>query len=76
MARPPQSISDAIALGTSVAPVTALAAFAQGGGLGIYGDFLFGETSRMGAGLVSTVGGPIFADADRLLQVYVGAEQR
>lgn len=51
-------------------PVTALAAFAQGGGLGIYGDFLFGETSRMGAGLVATVGGPIFADADRLLQIY------
>jgi hypothetical protein len=51
-------------------PVTALAAFAQGGGLGIYGDFLFGETNRMGSGLVSTVGGPIASDLDRLLQVY------
>src|SRR4029077_18104302 len=28
-------------------PVTLLAALAQGGGLGIYGDFLAGETSRM-----------------------------
>jgi hypothetical protein len=51
-------------------PVTALAAFAQGGGLGIYGDFLFGETNRMGAGLVSTVGGPVASDLDKLLQTY------
>jgi hypothetical protein len=51
-------------------PVTALAAFSQGGGLGIYGDFLFGEANRMGNGLVSTVGGPVARDLDRLLQIY------
>ena len=51
-------------------PVTALAAFAQGGGLGIYGDFLFGEVNRMGAGLVGTIGGPVASDLDRLLQIY------
>jgi len=51
-------------------PVTALAAFAQGGGLGIYGDFLFGEASRMGNGIVQTTGGPIVGDADTLLKIY------
>lgn len=51
-------------------PVTALAAFAQGGGLGIYGDFFFGEVNRMGNGIVQTAGGPIIGDADRLLQIY------
>ena len=39
-------------------PVTLLAALAQGGGLGIYGDFLFGETSRLGAGGLATIVGP------------------
>jgi hypothetical protein len=43
-------------------PMTLLAALAQGGGLGIYGDFLFGEVSRMGAGLVSTAGGPALSE--------------
>lgn len=49
---------------------TLLAALAQGGGLGIFGDFMFGETNRMGAGLVSTAAGPLIADADRLVQIY------
>lgn len=34
------------------------AALVQGGGLGIYGDFLFGENNRMGGGLAATVAGP------------------
>lgn len=34
------------------------AAMVQGGGLGIYGDFLFGEANRMGGGLIATLGGP------------------
>jgi hypothetical protein len=51
-------------------PMTLLAALGQGGGLGIYGDFLFGETNRMGGGLASTVAGPVVGDADRLLQLY------
>lgn len=45
------------------------AAMAQGGGLGIYGDFLFGESSRMGGGFLETLGGPTvgkLADAKRL----------
>jgi hypothetical protein len=35
-----------------------MAAMAQGGGLGIYGDFLFGEANRMGGGLVGSLAGP------------------
>jgi hypothetical protein len=45
------------------------AAMAQGGGMGIYGDFLFGESSRMGGGFLETLGGPTVgkaADAKRL----------
>lgn len=49
---------------------TLLAALAQGGGLGIFGDFMFGETNRMGAGIVSTAAGPIVADLDRLIKIY------
>lgn len=36
----------------------AMAAAAQGGGLGIYGDFLFGEANRMGGGFSNTILGP------------------
>jgi hypothetical protein len=35
------------------------AAFFQGGSLGIYGDFLFGQMSRMGAGAIETLAGPV-----------------
>lgn len=34
------------------------AAAAQGGGLGIYGDFLFGDANRLGGGFLSTLAGP------------------
>jgi hypothetical protein len=49
------------------------AAMTQGGGLGIYGDFLFGEANRMGGGLASTLAGPTvgtMSDALRLFQSY------
>lgn len=48
-----------------------IAAMMQGGGLGIYGDFLFGEASRFGGGTLQTVMGPgigTVADAIDLLQ--------
>lgn len=51
-------------------PKTLLAAAAQSGGLGILGDFLFGETSRMGAGAIATLGGPVVSDADTLIRMY------
>jgi hypothetical protein len=50
-------------------PKTWTAAMAQGGGMGIYGDFLFGESSRLGGGFLETLGGPTVgkaADAKRL----------
>lgn len=46
---------------------TVIAAMLQGGGLGIYGDFLFGQTSRFGSGVLETVAGPgIGAAADAI----------
>lgn len=42
------------------------AAFQQGGGLGIYGDFLFGENNRMGGGFVSTLAGPTAGSLDEV----------
>lgn len=39
-------------------PMTWMAAAAQGGGAGIYGDFLFGRASRFGNGPLETVAGP------------------
>ncbi len=40
------------------------AAMAQGGGLGLYGDFLFGDSSRMGAGPVMSLFGPTAGTLD------------
>lgn len=40
-------------------PATWLAAFAQGGGAGILGDYLFGQTNRFGGGLSDTLAGPV-----------------
>lgn len=39
-------------------PKTWLAAFIQGGGAGIYGDFLYGASDRFGKSLALTVAGP------------------
>jgi hypothetical protein len=39
------------------------AAFMQGGGAGIYGDFLFGETNRFGGGMWETMTGPLMGTA-------------
>lgn len=39
-------------------PKTWVAAMLQGGALGLYGDFLFGETNRFGGGLIGSVAGP------------------
>ena len=46
----------------SVAWRTFLAAAGQGGGIGIYGDFLFGEANRSGRGTGSTLLGPMISD--------------
>ncbi len=41
-------------------PSTWAAAMAQGGGAGIYGDFLLGQYNRFGSGLTETLAGPAF----------------
>jgi hypothetical protein len=47
------------------------AAMQQGGGLGIYGDFLFGEMrNRAGQGFLATVAGPTFGEVDRLADIW------
>jgi len=48
---------------------TVMAAMAQGGGLGIYGDFLFGQYNRMGGGLAGTLAGPAVGTADQFMQM-------
>lgn len=58
-----------------------LAALLQGGGLGLYGDFLFGEANRMGLSSLTAFGGPAIGDAERLYQIlnklaYGSAESR
>ena len=48
-----------------------MAAFVQGGGLGLYGDFLFGEANRMGGGMVESFIGPTFGtlgEVERLIK--------
>lgn len=50
---------------------TFVASMMQGGGLGIYGDFLFGEANRFGGGTLATIAGPglgTAAEAVDLLQ--------
>nr|WP_256596743.1 hypothetical protein [Pseudescherichia vulneris] len=46
---------------------TFLAAAAQGGGLGILGDFMFGEVNRMGAGPITSLMGPAASNADSII---------
>lgn len=47
-----------------------LAAMVQGGGAGIYGDFLFGAASRMGGGTVETAAGPTISTLGRFVDLY------
>lgn len=47
-----------------------LAAMVQGGGAGIYGDFLFGEASRFGGGTVQTLAGPAVSTFGDAVDLY------
>lgn len=42
----------------------------QGGGLGIYGDFLFGEASRFGGGTLETLAGPAVGTAAEAVDLF------
>ena len=54
-------------------PKTILAALAQSGGAGIYGDFLFGQASRFGNGVLETVAGPSLGAAAGLGNLWLKA---
>lgn len=50
-------------------PKTWVAAFLQGGGAGIFGDFVFGEANRFSGGLVATAAGPTAGSAEALAEI-------
>lgn len=45
-------------------------AVAQGGGFGIFGDFVKSAESRAGGGLAGTLAGPLVSDAEGLANIY------
>lgn len=51
-------------------PRTILAAAVQGGGAGIYGDFLFGEFSRFGRSPLESIAGPTAGTAQDLISTW------
>jgi hypothetical protein len=48
------------------------AALLQGGGLGIYGDFLFSDVNRYDRGLSETIAGPVVGFADDVRKLTIG----
>lgn len=52
---------------------TWVAAMLQGGGLGLYGDFIFGEFNRFGGGLISSAAGPTAGAVEDLAGVLASA---
>ncbi len=53
-----------------------VAAFAQGGGLGIFGDFIFADQNRFGGGVASTLLGPTAELFDKTAALTVGNAQQ
>lgn len=51
---------------------TWVAAFAQGGGLGLYGDFLLADYNRFGKGAFESLAGPGVSKASDLLRIISG----
>ena len=52
------------------------AAAIQGGGLGIFGDFLFSDQNRFGNGFVATLQGPMIGDFEKMSQITLGNIQQ
>ena len=48
------------------------AALLQGGGLGIFGDFLFSDVNRFDRGLAETIAGPVVGFADDVRKLTIG----
>lgn len=51
------------------------AAMLQGGGIGIFGDFLFGEYNRFGRSFTQTLAGPTAGTLDDVARVYASAKE-
>lgn len=51
-------------------PKTWAAAFVQGGGAGIYGDYIFGEYNRFGRGFLASAAGPTAASVEDLVDLW------
>jgi hypothetical protein len=51
-------------------PKTFVAAMLQGGGLGIYGDFVFGEYNRFGRSLLDTLVGPTLGSVSDMAELW------
>jgi hypothetical protein len=51
-----------------------LASLLQGGGLGIYGDFLFGEANRSGGTFQGSLAGPGIGEMEKLFQIAMAAK--
>lgn len=49
---------------------TFIAAMLQGGGLGIFGDFLFGESNRFGGGIIASLAGPTAGTIEEIHSIY------
>lgn len=52
------------------------AAMLQGGGFGIFGDFLFAAEARGGSGFAKTLGGPVVDDAQSIANVITADDPR
>lgn len=50
-------------------PKTMLAALAQGGAAGLYGDYLFGQTNRFGGGVLQSIAGPTIGSATSMVEL-------
>ncbi len=51
-------------------PKTWIAAMVQGGGFGIFGDYLFGEANRFGNRAAETTAGPVFGTAFETINLW------
>lgn len=51
-------------------PSTWVAAFAQGGGAGIFGDFVFGRANRFGNSALETAAGPVIGTGSDLVNLW------
>ncbi|NLS19909.1 hypothetical protein HGP16_25555 [Rhizobium sp. P40RR-XXII] len=54
-------------------PKVIVAALTQGGALGIYGDFLFGQNNRFGSGAFETFSGPFIGTLSDMLKIPMKA---